>query len=62
MCIDAIAFIFTSLGIWLALKLTNPKVETVVIEKEVHIHSNERLFEGSFTGFEREKPCDLLNC
>lgn len=29
----AIAFIFTGLGIWLALKLTKPK--TILIEKEV---------------------------
>jgi DNA-binding CsgD family transcriptional regulator len=33
--IGAIALIFTVLGIWLALKLTKPKVETIVIEKEV---------------------------
>lgn len=31
----AIAVIFTALGIWLALKLTKPKVETVYVEKEV---------------------------
>ena len=35
--IGAIAIIFTSLGIWLALKLTKPKVEKVFIEKEVYI-------------------------
>ncbi|HEY4206149.1 MAG TPA: LuxR C-terminal-related transcriptional regulator, partial [Puia sp.] len=33
----AIALVFTGLGIWLALKLTKPKVETVVIEKPVYI-------------------------
>lgn len=38
--IGAIAMIFTSLGIWLALKLTRPKVKTVVIEKEVYINNN----------------------
>ncbi len=38
--IGAIAFIFTALGIWLALKLTRPKVETVVIEKEVYIKNS----------------------
>ncbi len=32
----AIAVIFTGLGIWLALKLTKPKVHTVVVEKEVY--------------------------
>jgi two-component system, NarL family, response regulator LiaR len=33
--IGAIAIIFTSLGIWLALKLTKPK--TIIIEKEVFV-------------------------
>jgi DNA-binding CsgD family transcriptional regulator len=36
-----IAVIFTALGIWLALKLSRPKVETVVVEKEVYITRNE---------------------
>jgi len=35
--VGAIAVLFTLLGIWLALKLTKPKVETVVIEKPVYI-------------------------
>jgi DNA-binding CsgD family transcriptional regulator len=35
--IGAIAIIFTALGIWLALKLAKPKVETRVIEKEVYV-------------------------
>lgn len=39
--IGAIALIFTCLGIWLALKLTRPKVQTIVIEKEVYINKNE---------------------
>jgi DNA-binding CsgD family transcriptional regulator len=34
----AIALIFTALGIWLALKLTRPKVKTVIIEKEVPVN------------------------
>lgn len=34
----AIAIIFTALGIWLAMKLSKPKIKTVVIEKEVFIH------------------------
>lgn len=34
--IGAIAIFFTSLGIWLALKLTKPKVKTVVVEKEFY--------------------------
>jgi len=33
--IGAIAFLFTALGIWLAVKLTKPK--TVVVEKEVYV-------------------------
>lgn len=33
----AIAIIFTVLGIWLALQLTKPKVETVYVEKEVYL-------------------------
>ena len=46
--IGFIALIFTALGIWLALKLsrrdafgTKPKIETVVVEKEVYITRNE---------------------
>jgi DNA-binding CsgD family transcriptional regulator len=34
--IGAIAVIFTSLGIWLASRLMKPKVETVIIEKQVY--------------------------
>lgn len=34
----AIAIIFTALGIWLALKLTKPRIRTVVVEKEVYIN------------------------
>lgn len=43
-----IAVIFTALGIWLALKLTRrdslgtkPKIETIVVEKEVFVTRNE---------------------
>lgn len=35
--IGFIAVIFTGLGIWLALKLSKPKVQTVVVEKEVYV-------------------------
>lgn len=38
--IGFIAVIFTVLGIWLALKLSKPKIETVVVEKEVHVNKN----------------------
>src|SRR5690348_15416059 len=36
--VGAIALIFTSLGIWLSLRLSKPKIKTVVVEKEVHIN------------------------
>jgi NarL family two-component system response regulator LiaR len=36
----AIAIIFTALGIWLALKLTKPKVKTVVVEKPIYIENS----------------------
>jgi NarL family two-component system response regulator LiaR len=35
----AIAVFFTTLGIWLALKLTKPKVQTVIVEKPVYINN-----------------------
>ena len=38
--IAAIAIFFTSLGIWLALKLTQPKIERVVVEKEVYLEKS----------------------
>lgn len=34
-----IAVLFTGLGIWLALKLARPKVQTVIVEKEVIIRA-----------------------
>jgi NarL family two-component system response regulator LiaR len=36
----AIAVLFTSLGIWLALKLTRQRVKTVVVEKEIRVSNN----------------------
>lgn len=36
--VGIIAFIFTALGIWLALKLSKPKVKTIIVEKEVIIN------------------------
>lgn len=33
----AIAVLFTALGIWLALKLTKPKVATMIVEKPVYL-------------------------
>jgi len=40
MYIGAIAVIFTGLGVWLALKLTKPKIERVVVEKEIYIEKD----------------------
>lgn len=39
--IGFIAIIFTALGIWLALKLSKPKIETIVVEKEVYVPRDE---------------------
>lgn len=39
--VGAIALLFTGLGIWLAMKLTKPKVETVIVEKPVYIEKKE---------------------
>ncbi len=41
--IGAIAIVFTILGIWLALKLVKPKVETHIIEKKVYIDNPGRM-------------------
>ena len=41
--IGFIAIIFTALGIWLALKLSKPKIETVLVEKKVYVNRNENL-------------------
>lgn len=39
--IGFIALLFTGLGIWLALKLSKPKIKTIVVEKEVFVkHEN----------------------
>ncbi len=47
----ASAVIFTALGIWLALKLTKPKIERVVVEKKIYIEkTREFVFnEAQFT-------------
>ena len=37
--VGAIAAVFTGLGIWLALRLSKPKVETIIVEKEVYVRS-----------------------
>jgi two-component system, NarL family, response regulator LiaR len=49
--IGAIAVIFTALGIWLALKLTKPKIERVVVEQKIYIEKNREFVfnEAEFT-------------
>lgn len=51
--IGFIAVIFTALGIWLALKLSKPKVETVIIEKEIYVNTDANL-PGRGEGFTRD--------
>lgn len=36
--IGAIALLFTVFGIWLANKITTPKVETIIVEKEIMVN------------------------
>jgi two-component system, NarL family, response regulator LiaR len=38
--IGAIAILFMALGIWLALKIVKPKVETSIVEKEIYIDTS----------------------
>jgi two-component system, NarL family, response regulator LiaR len=38
--IGLIACLFTALGIWIALKLTKPKVETRIVEKKIYVHAD----------------------
>lgn len=47
--IGAIALMFTCLGIWLTLKLSRPKIETIIVEKPVYVSAN-----GGFTPNEAE--------
>jgi DNA-binding NarL/FixJ family response regulator len=47
--IGAIALIFTGLGVWLTLRLSKPKVETIIVEKQVLVT---KTFHGSFPGDE----------
>ena len=49
--IGAIAVIFTALGIWLELKLTKPKIERVMVEKEIYIEKGREFVfnEAEFT-------------
>ncbi len=42
--IGAIALLFTGLGIWLAIKLSKPKVERIILEKKVFIQTSPENF------------------
>lgn len=42
--VGMIALLFTILGIWLTLKLHKPKVQTVLVEKEVYMSKRESDF------------------
>ncbi len=43
----AIAIIFTSLGIWIALKLSKPKIETKIVEKHIFKIKDEFVFNAA---------------
>jgi len=45
----AIALLFTGLGVWLAMKLIKPKIQTVVIEKPVLMPADFELNTGMLT-------------
>ncbi|VXC18207.1 Helix-turn-helix transcriptional regulator [Flavobacterium sp. 9AF] len=62
--IGTIAFIFTSLGIWLALKLSKPKTKTIIVEKEIFIEKKEsfQLNESLINKFELStRELEILN-
>ena len=40
--VGAIAILFTTLGIWLALKLSARKVKTVIVEKEIKVPAGQQ--------------------
>lgn len=60
----AIAIMFTGLGIWLARKLSKPRVETIVVEKEVIVEVNTpaQMISGSFSMNEKAlEKSDISN-
>lgn len=59
-----IAVTFTALGIWLALRLSSPKIKNIVVEKEVFINRNENfvLNTSLISGLEISKrELEILN-
>lgn len=63
--IGFIAVLFTSLGIWLAIKLTRPKiktiVETVIVEKEIYIEPQTMVVNPFVTNEEERLKLGLSN-
>jgi DNA-binding CsgD family transcriptional regulator len=56
--VGSIAVIFTALGIWLARKLSRPRVEKLVVEKEVIVRKDKFIFnelEASKRGLSRRE-------
>lgn len=50
-----IAIVFTGLGIWLALKLSNPKTETLILEKEIYVTVPQEIDEKAIANYELSK-------
>ncbi len=62
--IGFIAVIFTTLGIWLALNLSKPRIETIVIEKEVYIENPGKFIQNTSLISELEiskRELEILN-
>ncbi len=62
--IGCIAVFFTALGIWLALQLSRPKIETIVIEKEVYVNKDENFVPNASVIAELEiskRELEILN-
>lgn len=60
----SIALIFTGLGIWVALKLTKPKVETVIVQETVYVNSRDFVLnEAELSKLQISKrELDVLQC
>ncbi len=59
-----VAILFTALGIWLANKLTSPKINTVVVEKQVLVRTSEFVLnEGEIARLNLSKrEMEVLQC
>lgn len=58
--IGALAVMFTGLGIWLAMKLSKPKIQTVIVEKEIFIPA-EPVYAQAGTFSVNQKSLDKLD-